>query len=200
MNLADIQKAVLSFVLDSPQGKAHHRSQLNSDEDPKFSLRVRGGPFELEAGQNFDKSSGGSPRITSRRIVDVGSFPAQMIPAGENSESICIIPSRLLLVFGLRDVGTQPGTAISHLSNLVLLPHCDVGRGDSNVDHPARFLNGVREGDPLAPSKRQRMKAYSLPSSPPFSNPSVSPRSAKATPGHFLALPGPPASPISSYV
>ena len=55
MNLADIQKAVLSFVLDSPQGKAHHRSQLNSDEDPKFSLRVRGGPFELEAGQNFDE-------------------------------------------------------------------------------------------------------------------------------------------------
>ena len=61
-------------------------------------------------------------------------------------------------MFGLRNVGTQPGTAIGHLSNLVILPRCDVGRGDLNVDHPARFLNGVREGDPPAPSKRQRVK------------------------------------------
>ena len=58
MNLADIQKSVLSFVLDSPQGKAHHRSQLNSDEDPKFFLPVRAGPLELEGGQNFDKVVG----------------------------------------------------------------------------------------------------------------------------------------------
>ena len=58
MNLADIQKAVLSFVLDSPQGKAHHRSLLSSDEGPKFFLRVRAGPLELEAGQNFDKVVG----------------------------------------------------------------------------------------------------------------------------------------------
>ena len=67
MNLADIQKAVLSFVLDSPQGKAHQRSLPNSDEGPKFFLRVHAGPLELEAGQNFYeavRSTGlrGSPR------------------------------------------------------------------------------------------------------------------------------------------
>ena len=58
MNLADIQKAVLNFVLDSPQGKAHQRSLPIFDEGPKFFLRVHAGPFELEAGQNFDKVVG----------------------------------------------------------------------------------------------------------------------------------------------
>ena len=96
----------------------------------------------------------------------MGSFPTPMIPAGENSDTVFRIPFRLLLVFsvycsemttffGLSNVGTQPGTTIRHLSNLVMLPRCDVGRGDSNVDHPTRYLNGVREGDPPAPSKRQ---------------------------------------------
>ena len=55
MNLADIQKAVLSFVLDSHQGKAHQRL-LPSFEGPKLFLRVRAGP--LEAGQNFYEAVG----------------------------------------------------------------------------------------------------------------------------------------------
>ena len=61
MDLADIQRAVLSFMPEpppSPQGKAHQRSLLNSDEGPKFFLRVRAGSFELEAGQNFDEVVG----------------------------------------------------------------------------------------------------------------------------------------------
>ena len=58
MNLADIQKAVLTFEPDSPQGKAHLRSRLNSDKDPKFFLRRPAGPHELEARQNFDKVVG----------------------------------------------------------------------------------------------------------------------------------------------
>ena len=41
-------------------------------------------------------------------------------------------------VFGLRNVGTQPGTTIRHLSNLVLLPCYDGEGGDSNVDRPPR--------------------------------------------------------------
>ena len=60
MDLADIQKAMLSFVPEPhpPQGKAHQRSLPNSDEGPKFFLRVRAGLLELEAGQNFDEVVG----------------------------------------------------------------------------------------------------------------------------------------------
>ena len=53
MDLADIQKAVLSFVLDSLQCKAHQRSLPIFDEGPVFFSRVRAGPFELETGQNL---------------------------------------------------------------------------------------------------------------------------------------------------
>ena len=92
----------------------------------------------------------------------MGSFPAPMIPTGENSDTIFRIPSRLLLVFsvycsedhvfGLRNVGTQPGAGICHLPNLVFSPRCDVGRGDSNVDQSPCLLCGVCKGHPLAPS------------------------------------------------
>ena len=58
MDLADIQKAVLRFVLDPLQCKAHQRSLPNSDQGPKFFLRVRAGLLELEAGQNFYEAVG----------------------------------------------------------------------------------------------------------------------------------------------
>ena len=132
MNLADIQKAVLSFVLDSPQGKAHQRSLLNSDEGPKFFLHVRAGPLELDAGQNFDEvvgrvsedhleedcSCGVFSHANDSRWRELGYHfynPVQAVarfkhelPADDH-------------IFGLRNVGTQPGTAIRHLSNLVML-------------------------------------------------------------------------------
>ena len=50
MDLADIQKAVLRFMLDPLQCKVHQRSLPNSDQG---FLRERAGPLELEAGQNF---------------------------------------------------------------------------------------------------------------------------------------------------
>ena len=53
MHLADIQKVVLSFVLDPLQCKAHQRSLPIFDEGPKFFSRMNAGPFELEARQNF---------------------------------------------------------------------------------------------------------------------------------------------------
>ena len=56
--------------------------------------------LSLKPGKTSTKSSGESPRITSRRIVDVG-IPAPMIPAGENSDTIFKIPSRLLFLFSV---------------------------------------------------------------------------------------------------
>ena len=58
MDLTDIQKAVICIELDSIQRKVHQRSFPNSDQDPKLFLRVRAGPLELEAGQNFDEVVG----------------------------------------------------------------------------------------------------------------------------------------------
>ena len=55
MDLADIQKAMICIGLDSLQRKAHLGVRPNSDQGPKFFLRVRAGPLELEAGQNFDE-------------------------------------------------------------------------------------------------------------------------------------------------
>ena len=170
MNLADIQKPVLSFVLDSPlppppkvkRTRGRSRALMKTPSSFCACALVH---LSLKPGKTSTKPSGGSPRITSRRIVAVG-IPAPMIPAGENSDTIFRIPSWLLPVFSVYCSemttflvsGTQPGAGICHLPILVFSFRCDVGRGDPNVDQPPRLLCGVCEGDPLAPSKRQRMK------------------------------------------
>ena len=58
MDLAVIQKGVICIGLDSMQCKLHLGVIPNSDQGPKFFLRVRAGPLELEAGQNFDEVVG----------------------------------------------------------------------------------------------------------------------------------------------
>ena len=95
MDLADIQKVVLSFVLDPLQCKAH---QIKAPSSFCACALVH---LSLKLGKTSRKPSDGSPRITLRRIVDVGSFSTPMIPAGENSDTIFRIPSRLLLVFSV---------------------------------------------------------------------------------------------------
>ena len=45
MDLADIQKAVICIGLDSIQCKVHLGVIPNSDQGPKFLLRVRAGPL-----------------------------------------------------------------------------------------------------------------------------------------------------------
>ena len=118
MNLADIQKEVLSFVLDSPpkvkRTRGRSRALMKAPSSLCACALVH---LSLKPGKISTKPSGGSPRNTSRRIADVG-IVAPMILAGENSDTISRIPSRLLLVFSVYCSemtmflvsGTQPGT------------------------------------------------------------------------------------------
>ena len=101
MDLADIQKAVICIGLDGIKCKVHLGVIPNSDQGPSSFYACALVHLSLKPGKTSTRSSGGSPRITSRRTVDVGYFPAPTIPTGENSDIIFRIPSRLLLVFSV---------------------------------------------------------------------------------------------------
>ena len=154
MDLADIQKAVLSLVLDPLHCKAYQRSLPIFNEGPKFFSCMRAGPFELEAFQNFYEIVGlvsedhlekdcccKYSRADDSRWRELGYHFYNSLPAVAHFERV--LPGNDN-VFGLRNLGTQSGTDICYLSNLVMLPCCNIGGGDSNVDHPASFMNRVR--------------------------------------------------------